>query len=79
MNFVIEAEGHGLHWIVKCVDKGKLVELHRFYRSPENFLHHRGNHGEHELPAQEALLDHFKNTPGLEMGEPNPGRVSTKR
>ena len=79
MNFVIEPEGAHLHWVVKVYEKGKLLELHRFYRSPENFLHHRGNHGAHEIAAQNALLEHFKTTPGLEMGEPKPGRVVTKR
>lgn len=79
MNFVIEPEGGKIHWIVKCVEKGKLLELHRFFRSPENFLHHRGKHGQHEIAAREALLKHFDSTPDLKMGEPNPGRVITKR
>lgn len=63
MQFVIESEGQRLHWIVKCVDKGKLVELHRFYRSPEEFLYHRGEHGEHELAAQTALEEYFQAHP----------------
>ena len=63
MRFVIESEGEKFHWIVKCIDQGKLLELHRFYRSLENFVYHRGKHGKYELDAFNALEDHFKQHP----------------
>ncbi|GEM_PF-4693196 len=66
MQFVIEPEGERLHWIVKCYEKGKLVELHRFYRYDE-FLYHRGGHGNHELTARQALLDYFQAHPEIPM------------
>lgn len=69
MTFIIESEGFH-HWIVKCVDKGKLVELHRFYRSLENFVYHRGKAGEHETAAREALLSHFESIPELRFSGP---------
>jgi hypothetical protein len=70
MKFVIEPEGGRLHWIVKCMDKGKLVELHRFYRALDQFVYHRGNHGQHELDAQKALLQYFKDHPDATAGLP---------
>lgn len=79
MQYVIEPEGGRLHWIVKCVDKGKLVEMHRFYRSPEKFVYHRGEHGEHEAPAMDALNDYFEKHPEVvaHVAEPPP-RKKTK-
>ncbi len=65
MKFVFESEGGRLHWIVKCMEKGKLVELHRFYRSADNFLYHRGNHGAQEVAAYNALTEHLKQHPDL--------------
>ena len=82
MVFVIESEcgirhperdAHRLHWIVKCVEKGKLVEMHRFFRSPEGFTYHRGNHGDQELAALRALEDHFEKHP--ESLPPRPVRI----
>jgi hypothetical protein len=67
MNFIVEPEGRK-HWIVKCIDGGKLVEMHRFFRSHENFIHHRGKHAPHELDAERALVDFFQKTPGLALG-----------
>ncbi len=79
MQYVIEPEGGRLHWIVKCVDKGKLVEMHRFYRSPEKFVYHRGEHGEHEGPAMDALKAYFEKHPEVlaHIQEPPP-RKKTK-
>lgn len=77
MNFVIESEGFN-HWIVKCVDKGKLVELHRFFRSAENFVYHRGNHGPNEPAARTALMKHFEETPELRFEGP-PQRKSARK
>lgn len=65
MKFEIEAEGGYLHWVVRCVDKGKLVELHRFYRSADNFIYHRGEHGPRELDAQRALEERLRAHPEL--------------
>jgi hypothetical protein len=79
MQYVIEPEGGRLHWIVKCVDKGQLVEMHRFYRSPEEFIYHRGEHGEHERPAMDALREFFQQHPEVlaNIEKPAP-RVRTK-
>ena len=79
MQYVIEPEGGRLHWIVKCVDKGKLVEMHRFYRSPEMFVYHRGEHGEHEALAMDALKEYFAKNPDVvaHVAEPPP-RKKTK-
>jgi hypothetical protein len=70
MQFVIEPEGAKFHWVVKCMEKGKLVELHRFYLSLENFLHHRGAHGKLELDAMKALQDYFAANPGEKQTPP---------
>lgn len=79
MRFIIEAEGYDTvpiedfmprHWVVKCVDKGRLVELHRFFRSPENYIYHRGKHGDQELPAQDALVKHFEDREELRLSGP---------
>jgi hypothetical protein len=79
MQYVIEPEGGRLHWIVKCVDKGKLVEMHRFFRSPEKFVYHRGEHGEHETPAREALKEFFEKHPEVVAHiEAPPPRKKTK-
>lgn len=77
MNFVIESEGFH-HWIVKCFEKGKLAELHRFYRSLENFVYHRGNHGQHEPEAYKALMKHFDEVPELKFEGP-PQRKSARK
>jgi hypothetical protein len=79
MQYVIEPEGGRIHWIVKCVDMGKLVEMHRFYRSPEKFVYHRGEHGEQEGPAMAALKDYFEKHPDAlsHIEEPAP-RKKTK-
>lgn len=77
MKYDIEAEGNRVHWVVRCVSKGGKVEaVHRFYRSLDGFIYHRGKHDEHELPAQEALTEYLKANPGatshlegLEPGE----------
>jgi len=63
MKFVIESEGGRLHWIVKCMEGGKLVELHRFYRALDKFIYHRGNHGQHEVVAQNALNEYLTQHP----------------
>ena len=74
MKFIIEPEdqrgGSLILWIVKCVEKGKIVAMHRFYRSGEGYLYHRGDHDEHELPAQKTLEDYLKDHP--EMCPPAP-------
>ena len=77
MQYVIEPEGF-LHWIVKCVEKGKVIELHRFYRSLEHFVYHRGSHGEHEIAAREALMKHFEAVPELNL-EPAVRLLPTKK
>ena len=63
MKFVIEPEGPKLHWVVKCMEKGKPVEIHRFYQNLENFLYHRGKHGDHELAAMKELEDYLEAHP----------------
>lgn len=69
MRYVIEPEGGYFHWIVKCIDKGKVVELHRFYQSGDKkYIYHRGEHGEHELAAQEVITKYLAEHPEAAAG-----------
>lgn len=79
MKFEIESEGGRLHWVVRCIEGGRVVELHRFYRSTDNFIYHRGKHGAHEVEAQKALGEHLAAHPELTSGieKLNPGENST--
>ena len=79
MKFEFECEGGRTHWIVRCVEKGRLVEMHRFFRSPDKFLYHRGNHGQQEVAAYNALTEHLEKHPELTAVLPDlqPGEHST--
>lgn len=79
MKYEVESEGGWLHWVVRCVEKGQVAEIHRFYRSRDQFIYHRGEHGPHELQAQQALLDHLAKHPEATAHIPvlNPAEHST--
>jgi len=79
MKFEFESEGGRLHWVVRCIEHGKVAELHRFYRTPDNFIYHRGKHGVHEVEAQRALTEYLGAHPELFAGieKLNPGENST--
>ena len=69
MRYVIEPEGGYFHWIVKCVEKGKVVELHRFYQSGDKkYIYHRGEHGPHENEAREVIVRYLKEHPEAAAG-----------
>lgn len=79
MRFDIESEGGRLHWVVRCVEKGRVAEVHRFYRSLDKFLYHRGAHGAHEAAALAALSSYLEKNPRATagLGELEPGENST--
>jgi hypothetical protein len=74
MEFDIKLEsakyGDKFHWIVRCFEGDRFVELHRFYLSLENQIFHRGPHGEHERAALEAFKQHLEAHPEMKQKTP---------
>lgn len=65
MHFQFESEGNWIHWVVRVMEKGRVIETHRFYRARDKFIYHRGEHGKHEVEARAALVEHLKKNPEL--------------